>query len=474
METRKKKWWIFALLAAVAAVGAAGWFCVSRAVNSPQSLFEPTTLDTSHLQSPQPEDGAGKDQSAQKTVLPDIVNIMIMGIDAYENGDTTSGTEPHADVCMVLAIDFKNNDINLVSLPRDTFITTPGYYGYYKLNCVFNVGGGLKDPDGGFRQVCRTAEQLMGGVSIPYYYAVDFQAVVDLVDAIGGIDFDVDTPYHTLSGAYYQKGLQHLDGDGVMGYLRIRGEADGLDTSRTARQRKMLVALFEKLKSEKKITQLLSVLGEVYDDIYTNTNLAQTAALLNYAATIGSENITTRSMKSPTSSHYVWLFAFVDQQYRIDLIKDIYGFDAKPLAVSTIEYERWAHEVCFPAQKAFHQAKKVLDYYEAQQAAGVSYSADAQARYEECVNAYTALVEAFQEADASIQAVLGKLEISSEELNAVWKEQADLLSQLRSASNNAATALARLCGYPKSLSWNIASAAWIWDTDINEVPVDFN
>lgn len=475
MKGNKRNRWIVALLVfAVVATGAARWSYITLAVNSPQALFSPTTVDSAHIQDPRPEDGAGGEETEKETVLPDIVNIMLIGIDAYENGGTTSGTEPHADVCMVLAINFKTNKIDLVSLPRDTFTTTPGYYGYYKLNCTFNVGGGLKDPDGGFQQVCRTAEQLMGGVSIPYYYAVDFQAVVELVDAVGGIDFEVDTPFHTLSGKYYPTGLQHLDGDGVMGYLRIRTEADGLDTSRTERQRKMLVALFDKLKSENKITRLLSVLGEVYDDIYTNTSLTQTIALLNYAAGIGVDNITTRSMKSPTSANYIWFFAFVDQQYRLDLIRELYGFDARPLGYCTTAYESWVHDVGFPVQKALRQGEKVQKYYEERQAAGETFSQNTQDLYSQCVSVYTELLDTYEEADGAILAVLGDLTASPDAAAAVRETYADRLTQLCRDSRKATSDFASYCGYTGRLTWGADREAWPWDTDINEVTVDFN
>ena len=184
---------------------------------------------------------------------PQRLNILLMGIDAYESGRTTSGTMAHTDVMMVIAVNFDENKVDLITLPRDTLTTAPGHYGYYKLNGVFNVGiGGWFRPTGkadeladGFMLTCRAAEEWLGGISIPYYYAVDFQAVIDIVDAIGGIDYDVDQWFRSMSGRHsYGKGMHHLDGDAVLGYLRIRQSADGLDSSRTARQRRMMVAIF--------------------------------------------------------------------------------------------------------------------------------------------------------------------------------------------------------------------------------------
>lgn len=194
-----------------------------------------------------------KPVSTSMTEKKDLVNILLAGIDALENGKTTSGSMPHTDTMMVITINFDTDTVDLITLPRDILTTAPGHYGFYKLNGVFNVGlngkfntsGKAGDLASGFELTCRAAEQWLGGISIPYYYGVDFQAVIDIVDAIGGIDYDVDQSFRSMSGKRsYGVGMHHLDGDAVMGYMRIRQAADGLDSSRTARQRRMMVAIF--------------------------------------------------------------------------------------------------------------------------------------------------------------------------------------------------------------------------------------
>ena len=210
----------------------------------------------------------------------EIFNVMLMGIDAYEDGRTSSGSMPHTDVSIVLAISFENNTMDIISLQRDTFTTAPGFKGYYKLNGVFNVGGGMKDKSGGFELVCRAAEQWLGGITIPYYYAVDFKAVVDIVDYMGGIDYDVDQPFTSHDGkSKFGYGVHHLDGNAVLGYLRIRKSADGLDKSRNTRQRNMLIAIFNKLKRENKLSLIPTLLSTAKNHVYTNTSLSQTAAM---------------------------------------------------------------------------------------------------------------------------------------------------------------------------------------------------
>ena len=228
-------WTVLGLVLVGLALG--GWHAY-RILKQPASLFDEAPAATAVPQAtilapafpvhtdvptPEPEGAEPAAQVPEGTPVPaatpeatatakpvERLNILLMGIDAFENGGTSSGTMPHTDVMMLIAINFDENKVDLISLPRDTLTTAPGYYGYYKLNGVFNVGlGGWKRPVGtsneladGFLLTCRAAEEWMGGISIPYYYGLDFQAVIDIVDAIGGIDYDVDQWFRSMSGQH--------------------------------------------------------------------------------------------------------------------------------------------------------------------------------------------------------------------------------------------------------------------------------
>lgn len=426
------------------------------------------------------------------------LNIMLMGIDAYENGRTTSGSMPHTDVMMVIAIHFDDNTVDLITLPRDTMTTAPGYYGYYKLNGVFNVGlGGWKRPKGksdeladGFLLTCRAAEEWLGGISIPYYYGVDFQAVIDIVNAIGGIDYDVDQPFHAHnSNRAYHKGMQHLDGDAVLGYLRIRQGADGLDSSRTARQRRMMVAIFKKLKNEGKLSQIPSLIMAANSGVYTNTTLSQTTALANYAANLEGENIRTRAMFGEIGTiEYDWRYVYVDQQNRIDLIREVFGIEAAPVGTCTRQYERFLHKTGFSAMKYMRQAEKVFARVQEMKDAGKAFTEEQIALYSECYLAYVALRDSFDKATDTLTARYiaapwrekknphrtGWTEeniAEDRELTALEQELKQDLVSHQASLKNAVTRLADSINF-RRLSWSI-SGNWYDDPDVNQVIVAF-
>ena len=308
-------------------------------------------------------------QTAQATAQPTdrepaltgMVNIALFGIDAYEDGSTTSGTMPHTDANMIVAVNFDTKEVSLISIARDLFTNIPGHNGFYKFNGVFNVGGGMDDPNAGLALSCRTAEMWLGGMSVPYYYGVDFQAVIDLVDALGGIDYDLDIELRTFDGRTIRPGQQHLDGYGVLAYLRARKRAGGLDVFRTARQRRMMIALFKMIQEEGKLSLIPELLKIMGDDVYTNTTIAQTAALASFAAGVDPDSIQSYSFQGTMHGGYDWRYCAVDQQERIDILKKVYGIDAEPIGVNSPVYEQFLHMGGFLALQHIGCARLLFD-----------------------------------------------------------------------------------------------------------------
>ena len=410
-------------------------------------------------------------------VQDNIVNILLLGIDAFEDGGTTSGTEPHTDVIMVLAINFDKDTVDMISIPRDTFTTAPGYHGFYKLNGVFNAGGGMDDMEGGIDLIRQAVEIWLGGISITYYYALDFQAVIDIVDAIGGIDYDLDIPIsyeYAFEKKAYSPGWQHLDGNAVMGYLRVRhGVTDSLDSNRTARQRRMLMAIYDKLRNEGKLSQIPELINAATSGIYTNTTLAQTTALANYAMnTIGPEKIRTRSMEGDIWYQHYFKYCFVDQQKRIDLIKEVYGLDATPIGVNTPQYENWLYDIGFLSMKYVRQPEKVFQVIQTMKDQGYAFTDEQIALYAACYHAYAALDEGFRECSERMQKAYVDTSLSEAQIEALKREVKARLESLNEAVKKTTLALRDGCDIHLKLEWTV-SERWFVDPDINEKFVAF-
>lgn len=276
------------------------------------------------------------------------INIMLIGVDQSEErqGDEWKGkTDFHSDVMIVLTINKTTHEVSMISLPRDTYAKIPDVDGIYKLNASINCGGGWCEE--GFKKVCQAAQWMLGGdgteedpIQIDYYFAVDMNAVKDLADSIGGVDYDLDISF-TIQGRSYTKGQQHMDGQGVLDYLRVRKEASGTtegiseedadsaigDKNRVNRQKNMLVAIFEKIKDNGLLASIPNLISAFDGNLEYNMTVSQIAALAYFALKyVDPDTIQMYSM----SGSYVKLFepyafTFTSQSNRIDIIQKVYN-----------------------------------------------------------------------------------------------------------------------------------------------------
>jgi LCP family protein required for cell wall assembly len=284
--------------------------------------------DAAIAPSPTPDEYEQLLAQADLSMLDNIVNVLLIGVDHATERDTWSGKKAfHADVMIVLAVNTDTGTVDMISLPRDTYAKIPGVEGIYKLNASIDCGGGWPT-EGGFGKVCEAASWMLGGIPVQYYYAVNMNAVKGLADAIGGVDFNVDIDFK-IQGRSYTKGMQHMNGQAVLDYLRVRKDLGTLsgDKNRIDRQKRMLVAIFEKLKASNMIVKLPEILGAFDGHLYTNTTLAQTAGLAAYAYNVDSENIHMHSMGGQSRNIFNWGFVLTDQEARVELIRQIYGVD---------------------------------------------------------------------------------------------------------------------------------------------------
>lgn len=286
---------------------------------------------------------------ADTSMMQNIVNVLFIGVDYSAERETWNGKhEYHADVMMVAAINFDENRVDLISIPRDTYAKIPGVNGIYKINASLNCGGGYEAAGGaGFLKTCEAASWMLGGIPINYYYAVTMPAVKQLVDAVGGVDYNLEMTY-TMMGRRYTAGPTHLNGQGVLDYLRVRKNIQsGGDLNRVNRQKKMLIAIFKSLQEQNLILKVPEILSSFDGQLYTNCTLGQTAALTKFGYGLDGDNIGMYSMTSSSGSNtniFNWNFCLTDQTKRVQIIKDVYGVDVPKELEYTPDYAkyRWA------------------------------------------------------------------------------------------------------------------------------------
>ncbi|MEI8200440.1 MAG: LCP family protein [Eubacteriales bacterium] len=180
------------------------------------------------------------DPVAQKD--PNIENILLLGIDGGDGVDIG-----HRSDCMcVLSINTKDNTIKLSSLMRDIKAYFPATGKWGKLNAAYQYGG----PGQAVNVI-----NYNFGLDIQKYLVLDFESFRATVDAIGGVDIEMTAKEaQTIYGSpEAQAGVIHVDGFVSLLFCRVR-KLDS-DFNRVARQRRFLIAVFKKLRTQDLVTQ---------------------------------------------------------------------------------------------------------------------------------------------------------------------------------------------------------------------------
>lgn len=194
------------------------------------------------------------------------LNIVLLGSDKREDSATW-----RTDTMIIVSIDTESDYIRLLSIPRDLWINIPGH-GYDRVNTA-DLWGELASAGGGPEVVKRTLYQNLG-IPIHYYVRVDFAGFVKIIDAIGGLDIDVEC---ALTDIELEPGIQHMDGELALLYARSRITTNDFDRSR--RQRKLLMALWEQGLSVNVIPKLPGLSRAMADTLQTDIPFDQVVAL---------------------------------------------------------------------------------------------------------------------------------------------------------------------------------------------------
>ncbi len=291
------KWVVIALLVIIVAVGA--WVAY-KALRASNNIFKGNIFDIIQNQ-PLKEDENGRS------------NILVFGTSeddpGHEGGDLT-------DSIMVISVDQDKKNAYMISIPRDLYVdygaTCPeGYKG--KINSMYACfAGDGNQADGATALKGKVGEVL--GLDIQYFVHLNYTAVRQAVDAVGGVDitiessdpkgildrnFDWKCNYKCYYVNYKNGEVVHMDGEHALAFSRARNAAGGYglpngNFDREKNQQKVIKALREKavsagtLTNVGKVTGLLDALG---DNIRTNFETKEIRTLMTLGNDIKSEAI---------------------------------------------------------------------------------------------------------------------------------------------------------------------------------------
>ncbi len=221
------------------------------------------------------------DESTQE-VLKGYTNIAVFGLDNRSNGNYNAG---NSDVIMIASINNDTKEVKLVSVYRDTYlnVSDDASFNFHKANYAYNKGG----VEEAVKMLNRNLD-----LDIQDYVVVDFEAVTEAVDLLGGVEIEIDEKEAKWMDFYItetaqvtehesetitQPGVYNLNGVQATAYCRIRYTA-GNDFKRAQRQREVLAQMVTKAKSAG-LGTINKIIDSVFDDVSTNFTLTELISL---------------------------------------------------------------------------------------------------------------------------------------------------------------------------------------------------
>ncbi|RUL54172.1 LCP family protein [Lysinibacillus antri] len=216
-------------------------------------------------------------REAKVEPIQDNISILFVGVDDGEKRG--QGAENSRSDALVLAtLNNESKSVKLVSIPRDSYVYIPHVDYEDKITHAHAFGGTLA--------TIETVEELFD-IPVDYYVRMNFDAFIDVVDALGGIEVDVDIPYafteldeNDRFNVRLEPGLQELNGSQALALARTRKHDS--DIMRGKRQQDILKAIATKAASASSITKYDDIIEAIGDNMKTDMSFDEMKSFLNY------------------------------------------------------------------------------------------------------------------------------------------------------------------------------------------------
>ena len=309
----------------IAVMGFGGFFSLDSGYNDPEEMVAKVDKET------------GK------------INILAIGLD-------NDGTR--TDTIIVVSYDLDGNLVNILSIPRDTRMYVGG--NYQKINCAYAVtkNGKRNGVNGTIEAVTR-----LTGIPIHYYVEFTFETFREVIDALGGVDFDIpqnmnyDDPVQNLH-IHLKKGFQHLDGDKSEQLVRFRKYPMG-DIDRVKVQQSFMKALAEQKLNSSIIGKLPDLFKVLQKDIKTNFKVSDITKYALNLMDLSSENVKAYSLPGTADSEsYGASYWVADMAQTKVLIEETFGYDASKITIHSADGKSISKDVKRTVKKESEETKK--------------------------------------------------------------------------------------------------------------------
>ena len=217
----------------------------------------------------------GIEEEKMPTISEEYTRFVIFGSDSRDTSNQYAG---RSDTIIIVVLDNVNKKINLISIPRDTYVDVPGY-GYTKINHAYAYGQeqlSLKTINSNF------------GLNLTQYVTIDFSGLVDSIDMVGGVEVyltqeEVDFINGGMDAANKVAGPGLVNLNGKQALKHSRNRYVGSDFVRAYRQRTILISLLNKIM-QKDVDEILALSDSLLVNVTTNMDMNKYKALFKEIA----------------------------------------------------------------------------------------------------------------------------------------------------------------------------------------------
>ena len=218
----------------------------------------------------------GIEEEKMPTISEEYTRFVIFGSDSRDTSNQYAG---RSDTIIIVVLDNVNKKINLISIPRDSYVDVPGY-GYTKINHAYAYGQeqlSLKTINSNF------------GLNLTQYVTIDFSGLVDSIDMVGGVevyltpeeaDF-INKRVNADNKVSENGGVVNLNGTQAL--IHSRNRYVGSDFVRAYRQRTILISLLNKIM-QKNVDEILALSDSLLVNVTTNMDMNKYKALFKEVA----------------------------------------------------------------------------------------------------------------------------------------------------------------------------------------------
>ena len=262
-----------------------------------------------------------ENQSVDVEVQDEAFSVYISGIDVFGAIETNS----RSDVNIIAVVNPKTHQILLVTTPRDYYVEIPGISGGQKDKLTH---AGIYGVDASMA----TLEELYD-TELEFYARVNFTSLIEIVDALGGVDVESEYAFTTSSDSgmviNVNQGTNHFNGEEALAFSRERQNVPGGDNQRGKDQQAVITAMIKKMVSPAILTGANGILNSVSGNVETNMSQSQIQELIKTQLSEGASwNITSMAAEGTGDNQYCYsysgapLYVMQPDQASVDAIKE--------------------------------------------------------------------------------------------------------------------------------------------------------